>query len=113
MVLEQIIPAIWEGFQVITPSGVNPEFFWPSFILVFAIVYTLIEKANVFGGTVEGESKKKGIYLIVALVLAYFTASSAFATLVISKMTPQLGMVLVAILAFLLIFGFFRLTTFP
>ncbi len=103
-VIEGIFTAIWQGFASLTPAGVSPEYFWPTFILVFAMVYTILEKVKVFGDIQHGN--KRGIYLIVALVFAYFTASSAFATLIIAKMTPQLGMVLVAILVFLIIFTF-------
>jgi hypothetical protein len=102
---EEIIPAIWQGFQSITPAGVSVEFFWPSFLLVFAIIYTLLEKTGIFG---TSEAKNKGAYIVISLVLAYFTASSAFATLVIAKITPQLGMLLVAIMSFLLIFAFLK-----
>lgn len=100
--LENLGLIIYQGFQAITPAGTSPEFFWPTFLLVFAVVYTLLEKTRIFGETGE----KKGTYLVIGLIISYFTASSAFATMIISKMTPQLGMILTAVLFFLLIFAF-------
>ena len=101
--IEQFVTAIWQGFSTITPAGVAAEFFWPTFILIFAMIYTLLGKVSIFGDIQTGNAK--ALYLLVSLIFAYFTASSAFATLIISKMTPQLGMVLVAVLVFLLIFA--------
>jgi len=104
MVVMEWLNAIWQGFQVLTPAGIQPEYFWSTFLLIFALVYALLSKVKLFG---EGlEEKGKGINAIIALVFAYFTASSAFATIIISKMAPNLGMFLVALLTLVMVFSF-------
>ena len=96
--------AIWQGFAVLTPSGIQPEYFWSTFILIFALVYALLSKVSLFGQGMD--NKGKGINVAIALVFAYFTASSAFATIIISKMAPSLGMLLVAVLSLVMVFAF-------
>jgi len=104
MVVVEWLNAVWQGFQLLTPAGIQPEYFWSTFLLVFALIYSLLSKVKLFGQ--ELEDRGKAINAIVALVFAYFTASSAFATIIISKIAPNLGMFLVAILSLVIVFSF-------
>jgi len=85
------------AFGGFAPAGTDPMFFWGSFLLIFAIVWAALVKVKIFG---EGN---KVINAIVALVIAYFAASSTFTTIVLSKIFPNFSIAAVAILIFLII----------
>jgi len=55
----------------------------------------------------QGMAQADKISLLVALVIAYFTASSAFATVLVSKMMPNIGVIIVLVIAFLVVTSIF------
>ena len=70
------------------------------FVLVFAIVFAILQKAKIFG---EG---KKQSDAIVALAVALITVGVGSMTGVIVNLIPILAVGLVAVLAFMLLWGF-------
>lgn len=80
----------------VTPPGVTGTQFISVFLLVYAIIFLLIKQTKVF-------KDNKFAQLLFALVVAYFTASSGFAVLFMSELFPNLGIVTVMLLAFLIV----------
>lgn len=75
------------------------EFLLP-FVLVFAIVFAVLQKAKIFG---EG---KKQVDAIVALAVGLITVAVGSTTGIITSLIPILAVGLVAVLAFMLLWGF-------
>ena len=94
-----VLTSMWDILEAIAPVGVDPIYFWSTFLLISSIIYILVQVIPQF-------NKRKGVALIVAAVLGYFSASSVFATIIISKLFPNVGMVLMAILGLLLVIAF-------
>jgi hypothetical protein len=86
-----------DAFAAFAPPGIEPTFFWGTFFLIFAIIFVAISKVKLFG------SDNKAINVIIALVIAYFAASTTFTTVVLSKVFPNFSIGAVAILVFLII----------
>jgi predicted neutral ceramidase superfamily lipid hydrolase len=70
------------------------------FVLVFAIVFAVLQKAKIFG---EGKRQSDAI---VALAVALITVAVGTATNIITNLIPILAVGLVAVLAFMLLYGF-------
>lgn len=70
------------------------------FILVFAIVFAVLQKAEIFG------KGKKQVDAIVALAVGLITVAVGSVTGIITGLIPILAVGLVAILAFMLLWGF-------
>ncbi|MEK6889109.1 MAG: hypothetical protein AABW80_03305 [Nanoarchaeota archaeon] len=71
------------------------------FILVFTLVFAVLQKAKIFG---EG---KKQSDVLVALAVALLTITVGSAMDLITRLVPFLASALVVILVFLLLLGFF------
>ncbi|MBS3107705.1 hypothetical protein J4468_02210 [Candidatus Woesearchaeota archaeon] len=71
------------------------------FLLVFAIIYGILDKINIFG---DASNK---VNPIIALVIAFLVIRTTFFYNMIQRFLPNVSMVLLAILAFLLILGLF------
>ena len=70
------------------------------FLLMFTLVFAVLEKTKILG---DG---KRQIDTIVALVIALVFVSFGQATDIVVRMIPILGVALVVILIFMLLFGF-------
>jgi hypothetical protein len=70
------------------------------FLLVFAIVFAVLQKSEILG------KEKKQIDAIVALAVGLLVVSVSYATGIITNLMPFLGVGLVVILTFLLLWGF-------
>jgi len=77
------------------------------FLLVFAIVFGVLEKSKLFG--VEKIDRtdypRRNLNAIVAFCVAFFVVAAANITGVIQATIPQIAFVLVVIISFLLLFG--------
>ena len=77
------------------------------FLLVFAVVFGVLEKSKLFG--VEKIDKidypRRNLNAIVAFCVAFFVVAAANITGVIQATIPQIAFVLVVIISFLLLFG--------
>jgi hypothetical protein len=106
MVLEDMFAEIIRILSLIVPTGVEPVLFYATFLVVIAISYLL------FYTLIPITKEHKGLSLIISLVFAYFAASSAFVTVIVSKLFPNVGLVLMAILGLLLVIAFISPGTF-
>jgi len=86
------------------------------FILIFAIVFAILQKTKIFGTYDDGKTPKKNINAIVALVMAFAVVvphvlgtypPNADIVVIINSALPNVSVILVAILAFLLLIGMF------
>ncbi len=77
------------------------------FLLVFAIVFGVLEKSKLFG--IEKIDKidypRRNLNAIVAFCIAFFVVAAANITGVIQATVPQIALVLIVIISFLLLFG--------
>ncbi len=77
------------------------------FLLVFAIVFGILEKSKIFGTEKAGDKEypKRNLNSIVAFCVAFFVVAASNITGVIQATMPQIALVLIFIIAFLLLFG--------
>ena len=91
-----ILDQMWYLLEQIAPTGANPVVFWLGFILVFALTYLLLSLTHIF-------KDHNGINFIVSLVISYFAAGSAFASIFLAEFFPNLTVALWAILGLLMV----------
>jgi hypothetical protein len=85
--------------QQVVPASVEPVLFYLTFILTLVIVFLVLQQVSFF-------QKSRGITFLAAVVIAYFTASSAFVTVLISKLFPNIGLAIMAIMGIMLVIVF-------
>lgn len=76
------------------------------FLLVFAIVFAVLEKTKVLGTEGKGESKKN-LNTLVAFVIAMLTVATNKVVNAINSALPNIVLIIVSFLAFLLMIGIF------
>lgn len=83
------------------------------FLLVFTIVFAILDKSKVFGTDKIGDEKypKKNINAMVAFVIAFFVIASAHLVEVITKVSSQVVILLLASVLFLMLIGSFMKET--
>ena len=91
-----VFGSIFYILKNLVPVGVDPVYFWLTLIVSFGMIFLLLQILPLF-------KDKRGIAFVVALVMSYFVASSAFATIIIAKLFPNIGIALMAILGLLLV----------
>nr|MBI4156722.1 hypothetical protein [Candidatus Woesearchaeota archaeon] len=74
------------------------------FIFVFTIMFAILEKTKIFG---KDEVKSKNINAMIALVTAFFVIVTPKVVKSIQVSLPQVALVLVVIVAFLMLAGSF------
>jgi hypothetical protein len=79
------------------------------FLLVFAIVFAILDKTRVLGFEVVDKVQypKKSINAIVALAIAFFVVASAQLVQVITQVSSQVVILLLAIVLFMALIGTF------
>ncbi len=79
------------------------------FLLVFTIVFAILEKTEVFGKEKIGnkEVTKKGLNAMVAFVVAFFVVASSHLVEVITDVSSQVVILLLSVLFFLILVGTF------
>lgn len=70
------------------------------FILVFTLVFAVLQKIKLFG-------ERKNINMIVSLVVAIFFLNNTYLIFVLQKFLPNVSIVLIVFLMFLLLVGVF------
>lgn len=80
----------WQQFGVFTV--VMP------LILIFAVIYAILEKANLF--------KNRGVHMIIALAVAFFTVSNPFISSYFLPLFSNLGLGIAILLVFIVLLGF-------
>ncbi len=107
MVVEagSLYTSIQSALQVITPANVtNPVEFWLSFLLVLAILNTVLKKVSFFQ-----ENENKGARALTALIISFFAVTAAWVGPVLMYMASTLAvtaMILVAILIVAALVGY-------
>ncbi len=91
-----VLSAMWDLLAALSPLGVEPMLFWLTLLLSFGIIFLLLNLLPLF-------KDKKGIAAIVGLVMAYFVASSSFAVIVISRLFPSVGIIIMFLLGLLML----------
>lgn len=75
------------------------------FLLVFTIVFGVLEKTAIFGK--ENGKPKKNINSMIAFVIAFFFIASKELVQATNISLPQVAMVLIVIMSFMMLVGFF------
>lgn len=88
-----------EMLAPLMPPGVTGLEFLSVFLVIYAIIFLLMERIKFL-------KDNRGARLLLSLAIAYFTATSTFSTILITKMFPYLGMVTVGLLMFIIIGAF-------
>lgn len=94
-----VFGSMWELLKAVVPQNVDPVLFFATFIISAALIFVVIQTIKFF-------QESRGTALIISLILAYFTASSAFVTVIVSKFFPNVGLVMMAILGIMLVIVF-------
>lgn len=78
----------------IVPAGVTGVQFISVFLLVYAIIFLLTSQIHIL-------KDNRMAAAMFALIIAFFTASSAFSVILITKLFPNVGMITMVMIAFL------------
>ncbi len=77
------------------------------FLLVFTIVFGILEKTKIFGTEGEKQLPKKNINAMVAFVIAFFVLAAKEIITSFQESLPIVALVLTAIVSFLMLIGAF------
>lgn len=82
------------------------------FILVFAIVYAILEKSRILGMVKQGDKQytNKNVNSLVAFVISFFVIASAQLVEIIAQVSSQVVILLLLSVFFLLLIGSFMAT---
>jgi len=82
------------------------------FILVFAIVYAILEKSRILGMVKQGDKEytNKNVNSLVAFVISFFVIASAQLVEIIAQVSSQVVILLLLSVFFLLLIGSFMAT---
>ena len=94
-----VATSLMEMLKGIVPIGVDPIYFFATFLIMFSILFVVLQLIHFF-------KDSKFIAFIVAAVISYFAASSAFVTIIVAKLFPNVGLVIMAILGLLIVVAF-------
>ena len=75
------------------------------FLLVFTIIFAVLEKTRILGVEKDGKSPKKNINAMVALVIALFFIAIPRVVVAVQSSLPYAVMLLVVIIAYMLLVG--------
>jgi len=84
-----------EILATITPTGLNPIFFWGSFLLVYAVCFAVFSQIKIFG-------ENKGIVMTMSAVISLMVALSPSVSEILSGSLPSVGILVVFIVCALL-----------
>ncbi len=91
-----IFTSMIDILAALSPIGVEPIHFWLTALISFAVIFMLAQ-------AVPALKENRMVALIIAIVVSYFVASSAYATLIISRLFPNVGIALMFILGFMMV----------
>jgi len=103
--LTGIVTSAWDMLKWLVPSGVEPVLFFTTFLITAALVFAIMQMIEFF-------KTNRPVSFVIALVVAYFTASSAFVTIMVSKLFPNIGLAIMAIVGVMLVLVFLAPDTF-
>ena len=87
------------ALQTILSSDFAVQIVYP-FLLIFVLIFAILQRSKILG---EGKIQ---IDAMISLVIALIVVAVGWATDIITKMMPFLAITVVAMLVFLIIFGF-------
>ncbi len=73
------------------------------FLLVFTVVYGVLEKTRIFG--TEDDKPRKNINAMVAFTIGFFVVAATQVVDIMQEMLPYLMLILILIIAFMVLFG--------
>lgn len=76
------------------------------FLLIFAMVFGILSKMNMFGSK-DGTSTGKGINVVIALAVGFMSLQFNFVSVFFSEIFPRFGIALSIILVLLILAGLF------
>jgi hypothetical protein len=94
--LTGIIKSMWDVMQMMVPKTVDPILFYMTFVMTAVVIYVILMQIKFF-------EKAPGVRLVICIVTSYFTASSAFVTILVSKLFPNIGLAIMAIMGIMLV----------
>ncbi len=95
--ITEFVQQIGQAFMSFSAPGIDPALFFGTLILIFAILWMALKKVKIFG------TDNDIVNALIALIIAYFAASSTFTTLIMASIFPNFSIAVVAILVFLII----------
>jgi hypothetical protein len=101
MVTVGSVLAFWEGIGVF--------YFVIPFLLVFAIVFALLEKIQIFKGN-NGNGSTKAIHTIIAVAIGLLAIQFPMVPLFFMNIFPKLGVFLAVVLTIMILLGFTGVT---
>jgi hypothetical protein len=87
--------------QALAPQGVDSITFFITFFLIFAITYVTAGLVPIFRDDKEKKINKNAIRIVIALAIAYFSATTPMVTTSIEKVFPSMGVILIGAVAFM------------
>jgi len=96
--LVDVFATIDSALKPIVPAGVTGVQFISVFFIVYAITLLVLKRVDLLKGN------SSAVFLL-ALVIAYFTASSTFSVLLITKLFPNVGVVTILLISFIAVIG--------
>lgn len=77
------------------------------FLLVFTLVFAILEKTKIFGTEEDGKTPRKNLNAMVGFVIGLLVVATARVVSVINKALPNIILVLVISISFLILLGSF------
>lgn len=96
-----ILNNVIEIAQTITPQGTNSITVIITFFLIFAITYATAGFIPTFKDDKDKKINKNAIRIIIALTIAYFSATNPMVTTSIEKVFPSMGVIIIGAAAFM------------
>ena len=79
------------------------------FILVFALVFAILEKTKILGGGGEGEKEpKRNVNALVSFVIGLFVVAATNVVEILRDALPLITLVLIVLISFMLLVGAFH-----
>lgn len=97
--LETLLNSFINAAQTITPQGLDPFTFWTSFFLILSTTYYATLQVKFFS---KQTNELRVIGIIMSLLLAYFGATNPQLSVVISRAFPQIGLLIIGFVSFVL-----------
>lgn len=95
-VVMEFLNTVWGILSSLSPIGIDPLMFWLMFIMFFAVIFLLIQKVHIF-------EDNRGLAAIVSGVISFFAASSSFTVVTVSRLFPNLTVMIMFLIGLLII----------
>ena len=77
------------------------------FLLVFTLVFAILEKTKIFGTEEDGKTPRKNLNAMVGFVIGLLVVATARVVSIINKALPNIVLLLVIAVSFLILLGVF------